>query len=192
MNIKLISGIRLSKNLVSDEVINASSGDISIGIDPVLPIVFESLRKYSGGKPLRINSAIRAPGNGVTGSAHFTGQAFDVHLDPDQKSKLKENLDDFLGDTFGNLYGFGVYPNFVHIDVKDKNVKNTWHSPGKKSVNIRHWSDRGEPLWLRLGSGGTTPEHGEKHEKKIDDLVFSDTTFIAFSLLVLAFLISRK
>lgn len=145
----------ISANLTSKEVQNAS--DVAaFDIDERLPKIFELVRKYSGGTPLSVSSSYRSEQKndkvgGTLGSSHTRGNAFDIPLNPTQKGLLRGALDRFLFEAVSlGLSGFGVYPTHIHIDTERDKVVNWWAiDESKTGYFIRHWSDRGEPEWLK-------------------------------------------
>jgi len=148
----------LSDHLSKKEVRVVSHSGVT-DIDSALPVLFEMLREYTGGSPLRLVSAGRRKHvqGSVKDSAHLDDAAFDVHLNPQQFAQLRENLDDFVRDAYlAGLGGFGVYPTSVHIDTQSDKAKNLWYVPGTDhAYQIRHWADRGAEFMLSPSPGAT-------------------------------------
>ena len=129
-------------------------------IDEKLPELFELVRKYAGGTSARVSNSIREPGSvakGAKNSSHHRGNAFDVDLTTAQLETLRQNLPAFLEEAvpFG-LGGLGVYPGHVHIDTETDGVAHYYKDETGYEWALRHWSDRGAPMWLTR-AGNVSP-----------------------------------
>lgn len=166
-------GDKLSDNITGAELLRASTWDKPEStINSALFPIFELLRQLSGGRSAKIHSAFRnfIPAGGSKNSAHLRGNAFDVHLDAEQKKELLANLRSFLVDARGlGLKGFAMYDWGVHIDVDDF-LPVSWYWGKESSANdgeswtvaIRHW---GQDIGLKK-QGRFTGSVQSEDEKK--------------------------
>jgi len=178
----------LSEHLTRSEV-RAKSTGLLRDIDARLPQLFELVRQYSGGLPIKINSAIRnfVPDGGVKRSEHMLGNAFDLGMLANQIKILRQNSKEFIEAVAyvmdGNTFGIGIYPWGVHIDTDGQNKANKyWASPdGGNEYLMRHWSDGVPLLFVSRGNLETTAPDGSlivdvdtnaDDEKSADDTAF--------------------
>jgi len=179
----------LSQHLSASEVEGAADV-VAFDLDARLPLIFELVRKYAGGTPLRVTSSFRTSAKnkdvgGVLGSSHTRGNAFDISLNPTQKGALKKNLDRFLLEAVdAGLSGFGVYPTHIHVDTERNKVVRWWHTGvGQPSFFVRHWSNRGEPEWLKVSMNPGTDF--SEDEIKEDSYNFDGSQYILLITLAL-------
>ena len=96
-------------------------------VDVVLLAILEIVRQHFDA-PVRITSGNRCFMHnefigGMPLSFHLVSKAADVQIDGVDPGKVYA----FLADKFTDNYGFGLYENFVHIDVGNR----VWRSEGK-------------------------------------------------------------
>lgn len=113
---------RLSKNFLRLEFVCKCGCGFDI-VDAELIYVLEKARKHFGDKPLHItfNGGCRCvEWNEKTGGAkqsrHLLGQAADHFI----HGVSHEDLQDYYLTHYPNQYGIGCYPNFTHIDVRER------------------------------------------------------------------------
>ncbi len=92
-------------------------------INPALIETLESIRRLIGNNPITITSGVRCEKHnkycgGAKNSQHLLGTAADIKCDI--KPKI---LADIINVNL-NVGGLGVYPGFVHIDVRS--IKARW------------------------------------------------------------------
>jgi len=90
----------------------------------ILAVMFEDLRLACGSKPLRIHSAYRTAAHnravgGARRSQHLRGLALD--LSPPVGMTVAEffHVIRGLARLFEQIRGIGVYPTFVHVDIRE-------------------------------------------------------------------------
>jgi len=192
MRVSIENDNMLSEHLSAAEVRAVSPAGWH-DIDAALPQIFEIVRKYSGGKPLKLTDAGRNPGdvkNSAENSAHFRGNALDIKMSKAALRQLKANLAEFMKEATGKgLYGFGVYPGHVHVDTEFENVKYYYTVPGVGyDYALRHWSEGG-PLWLiKSGNIEEIPTEGE-YAVKVERSPTVQASFNPFVVIVVLFLL---
>ena len=192
----------ISDNFTKSEIRNASTGTLR-DISGDLPLLAELVRAYSGGRAVKVNSAIRnfVPAGGVKNSAHMRGNALDLSLDGQQLATLKYNMTKFLQSAvkeYAVLGGFGIYPWGVHVDVERENITRSWADPQTPGVSfsIRHW---GEPPYLVPGASflgepdfDASGAESVDVEKEADDANFFQrvkNNFVLLAILVGGFIL---
>ena len=118
-----MSNEMLSEHFSKKEMECRCCGDLKINMALVLAL--EDLRKLTGGKEITVNCAYRCPKHnaevgGVSDSQHLLGNAADIKckgLTPKQLAALAEKVERF------NKGGIGIYPTFVHVDVRNKRAR---------------------------------------------------------------------
>lgn len=93
------------------------------GIDPILVLKLEILRKMLGNKPIIINSGYRCHAyntkvGGVSKSQHLYGTAADISVRGISSSKVAEVAEQVFWDG-----GLGRYNNFTHVDTRGRRVR---------------------------------------------------------------------
>lgn len=87
--------------------------------------ILEKIREHFG-VPVRINSGVRCATHnknvgGATSSQHLCGTAADIRVDGVSPTKVAEYAETLLPNTGG----IGIYPTFVHVDVRK--TKSRWN-----------------------------------------------------------------
>jgi uncharacterized protein YcbK (DUF882 family) len=91
-------------------------------IDIKLIMLCEIVRILNGNKPTIISSGRRCPDHnkevgGGPQSQHLYGKAADIYVDD------PENVYSELCKLFPDHFGFGLYPNRVHVDIRIKKAR---------------------------------------------------------------------
>jgi len=122
---------RLSKNFTFTEF---ASKD---GAEPT-PDVLENLRKLTrnlevirehfGNVPIKINSGWRSPAHnakigGVKNSQHVKGKAADIVIKGFTPRQIAAELEKLIEAKKISQGGIGVYPNFLHYDIRGKKAR---------------------------------------------------------------------
>ena len=89
-------------------------------VDVQLMQVLNDLRNHFG-QPITINSGFRCPSHnkaigGSPISQHMYGKAADIVV----KNINPIAVFGYLVTSYPDRYGFGVYDNFIHVDVREK------------------------------------------------------------------------
>ncbi|MFA5630330.1 MAG: D-Ala-D-Ala carboxypeptidase family metallohydrolase [Porticoccaceae bacterium] len=87
-------------------------------VDTELINVLQEIR-YRFGKPITITSGCRcashnAKVNGAKGSQHMLGRAADIKV----ADTSPKDVYDYLTAAYPDVYGFGLYPTFTHVDTR--------------------------------------------------------------------------
>jgi uncharacterized protein YcbK (DUF882 family) len=93
----------------------------------ILAEQLQELRDYLN-KPITINSGYRSPkhnraSNGVRNSQHVLGTAADISVEGLSSKKVHEAIEILIMDKAMLQGGVGLYPNFVHYDVRIKKAR---------------------------------------------------------------------
>jgi hypothetical protein len=97
----------------------AASGE-EAQIDPRLVEVLMSISQYFDGKPLHLVSAHRIQGRGTSKTSYHTkGMAADVAVRGEKVHDVRKAA------VAAGAWGVGVYPSFVHVDVR-RDVPYKW------------------------------------------------------------------
>lgn len=149
--ISILGDGKMSPNFSAAEVRAKSTGDLH-DMDSNVFRLAELVRKYAGGTPVKINSAIRnfVPSGGVQDSAHMRGNALDIGLNPEQMRIFRANTTQFFNDADGVLGGFGTYTWGVHVDTEFAKVANIW-TDGGHNYALRYWDKSGNPVMYLVG-----------------------------------------
>jgi len=122
---------RLSKNF------NFSEFASKDGAEPT-PDVLENLRKLTrnlevirehfGNVPIKINSGWRSPAHnakigGVKNSQHVKGKAADIVIKGFTPRQIAAELEKLIAAKKISQGGIGVYPNFLHYDIRGKKAR---------------------------------------------------------------------
>ncbi len=123
---------RLSKNF------NFSEFASKDGAEPT-PDVLENLRKLArnlevirahfGNVPIKINSGWRSPAynktipNAATNSQHVKGKAADIVIKGFTPRQIASELEKLIEAKKISQGGIGVYPNFLHYDIRGKKAR---------------------------------------------------------------------
>lgn len=122
---------RLSKNF------NFSEFASKDGAEPT-PDVLENLRKLAknlevirahfGNVPIKINSGWRSPAHnakigGVKNSQHVKGKAADIVIKGYTPRQIAAELEKLIEAKKISQGGIGVYPNFLHYDIRGKKAR---------------------------------------------------------------------
>lgn len=94
--------------------------------------VFERIRELIGNKPITILSAYRTPTwnkkiGGAKASQHMQGRALDLKTPKGYTTIQFYKLIKANCDRFG-IHGIGLYPTFVHIDIRPTDHLVVWSS----------------------------------------------------------------
>lgn len=104
--------------------------------------VFELLRKICGNQPLQILSAYRTPAHnksigGAQNSQHMQGRALDIKPPIGFPLRILYNhVYELAGMTA--IRGIGMYPTFVHIDIRPTERLIAWNGKGLKDDSPRN------------------------------------------------------
>lgn len=87
--------------------------------------VLEVIREACGGRPVRITSGYRSPAHnakvgGAQHSQHMEGKAADIEIDGMLPSAVHKVILDLYGSGAIEIGGLGVYPNWCHVDIRDR------------------------------------------------------------------------
>lgn len=100
-----------------------------------LSMMFEDIRSLYD-KPITILSAYRTPAwnkhvGGARNSQHVEGRALDLR--PPKGVKLQKFYNDIRANVkeFG-IHGIGLYPTFVHVDIRPTKTLAVWSGNGVK------------------------------------------------------------
>ena len=90
-----------------------------------LASVFEGLRTFIGGKPMRIGSGYRTPAwnrkqGGAPSSQHVQGRALDPHRPKGMQLAVFHRKASEYADTDSRIGGIGFYRWGVHIDTRPR------------------------------------------------------------------------
>lgn len=115
--------LKISKNFQVKEFACKDGSDIIL-INTELVDILQIIRDFFG-SPVIINSAYRTPAHnkkvgGVDDSVHLYGSAADITV----RGVKSNDVYDFVNKLFPDKYGLGLYPTFVHIDVRP--IKSRW------------------------------------------------------------------
>lgn len=80
------------------------------------------------GKPIKINSGYRSPEHnksigGVSNSQHVKGKAADFVISGYTPQQIAHELENLIALKKISQGGIGVYPNFVHYDIRGKKAR---------------------------------------------------------------------
>lgn len=115
--------VKLSPNFKVSEFRCKDNSDV-IFIAPALVDILQAIRNHYG-KAVNINSAYRTPTynkkvGGATYSQHLYGTAADIRINGVKPKDLAAYIETLMP----NYGGIGIYPTFVHVDIRDK--KSRW------------------------------------------------------------------
>lgn len=114
---------KLSENFKVRELA-CKDGSDTIFIDSALVRLVQEIRDYFG-KPVIINSGYRTESynkkiGGATYSQHLYGKAADIRIAGVSPKEIAK----FVETRIPNTGGIGLYPSFVHVDVRS--TKSRW------------------------------------------------------------------
>lgn len=80
------------------------------------------------GEPIRINSGYRTPSynkkiGGVSNSQHVQAKAADIVVKSKSPKELAAFIETLISNGTLHFGGMGVYPGFVHVDVRDEKAR---------------------------------------------------------------------
>lgn len=115
---------KLSENFKVRELA-CKDGSDTIFIDSALVRLVQEIRDYFG-KPVIINSGYRTESynkkiGGATYSQHLYGKAADIRIAGVSPKEIAK----FVETRIPNTGGIGIYPSFVHVDVRS--TKSRWN-----------------------------------------------------------------
>lgn len=115
-------GTNISHNFKVKEF-KCNDGSDPIFISSDLTYYLQKVRDHFG-QPVIINSAYRTPEynkkiGGASKSQHMNGTAVDFYI----KNVKPTTIRDYLETLVPYTCGIGVYPNFVHFDVRKKRTR---------------------------------------------------------------------
>jgi uncharacterized protein YcbK (DUF882 family) len=108
----------------------------------VLADEFEAIRKLCGDRPLVVLSGYRTSDwnrrvGGVPASQHVRGRALDIRC-PGKSVEWLENRVRLRIYTPGSaIHGLGLYPSFVHVDIRPGTRLATWHGTRPKADAVK-------------------------------------------------------
>lgn len=116
--------VKLSNNFKVNEFRCKDNSDV-IFIAPDLVDILQAIRNHYG-KAVNINSAYRTPTynkkvGGATYSQHLYGTAADIRINGVKPKDLAAYIETLMP----NYGGIGIYPTFVHVDIRK--VKSRWN-----------------------------------------------------------------
>lgn len=116
--------VKLSNNFKANEFRCKDNSDV-IFIAPALVDILQAIRNHYG-KAVNINSAYRTPAynkkvGGATYSQHLYGTAADIRINGVKPKDLAAYIETLMP----NYGGIGIYPTFVHVDIRK--VKSRWN-----------------------------------------------------------------
>ena len=116
--------VKLSDNFKVNEFRCKDNSDV-IFIAPELVVILQKIRDHYG-KAVNINSAYRTPTynkkvGGATYSQHLYGTAADIRINGVKPKDLAAYIETLMP----NYGGIGIYPTFVHVDIRK--VKSRWN-----------------------------------------------------------------
>ena len=116
--------VKLSDNFKVNEFRCKDNSDV-IFIAPALVDILQAIRNHYG-KAVNINSAYRTPTynkkvGGATYSQHLYGTAADIRINGVKPKDLAAYIETLMP----NYGGIGIYPTFVHVDIRK--VKSRWN-----------------------------------------------------------------
>jgi len=89
----------------------------------------ETIRKHFGNVPIKINSGWRSPAynktipNAAKNSMHVKGKAADFVIKGFTPVQIAAELEKLIAAKKISQGGIGVYPNFVHYDIRGKKAR---------------------------------------------------------------------
>lgn len=115
--------MKLSSHFDSSEFVCRHCGSLGPGISPKLIAKLETLRERIE-QPIYISSGYRCPAHnkaigGASRSQHLKGTAADIVAKGSTPAQLKAACEL----TFGYRSGIGLYPGFVHVDVRNGHAR---------------------------------------------------------------------
>ena len=115
--------VKLSPNFKVSEFRCKDNSDV-IFIAPALVDILQAIRNHYG-KAVNINSAYRTPTynkkvGGATYSQHLYGTAADIRINGVKPKDLAAYIETLMP----NYGGIGIYPTFVHVDIRK--TKSRW------------------------------------------------------------------
>lgn len=116
--------VKLSANFKVNEFRCKDNSDV-IFIAPELVELLQRIRDHYG-KAVNINSAYRTPAynkkvGGATYSQHQYGTAADIRINGVKPKDLAAYIETLMP----NYGGIGIYPSFVHVDIRP--TKSRWN-----------------------------------------------------------------
>ena len=116
--------VKLSNNFTVNEFRCKDNSDV-IFIAPALVDILQAIRNHYG-KAVNINSAYRTPTynkkvGGATYSQHLYGTAADIRINGVKPKDLAAYIETLMP----NYGGIGIYPTFVHVDIRK--TKSRWN-----------------------------------------------------------------
>jgi uncharacterized protein YcbK (DUF882 family) len=121
---------RLSKNFTLDEFKSADGAEFPADVVNNLRQLAKNLQVIRDHfqKPIKINSGWRSPEHnkkvgGVSNSQHVKGKAADIVITGVTPGQLAAELEKLIEAKKISQGGIGVYPNFVHYDIRGKKAR---------------------------------------------------------------------
>lgn len=121
---------RLSKNFTLDEFASKDGAQTPESVLENLRELAKNLQVLRDivGKPIKINSGYRSPEHnksvgGVKNSMHVQGKAADIVIEGLTPSQVAEQLEILIGSKRIKQGGLGIYPTFVHYDIRGKKAR---------------------------------------------------------------------
>lgn len=117
--------MKLTKNFDSNEFNCHDGTAVPDELMPNVKKLAQQLQRLRDelGEPIHINSGYRSPAynkkiGGVQDSQHVQGKAADITVKSKSPKQLAAIIESLIKD--GSLYfgGIGVYPGFVHVDIR--------------------------------------------------------------------------
>lgn len=134
-NLVVSRDVKVSKDFKLREF-SSKDGSKEIKLDYRLVKKLQELRDWIG-QPILITSGYRSPNHntkvgGAKASQHLLGTAADIQIkgiDPKTVAKYAQEL---------GFTGIGIYPNFTHVDVREKESKwGDWNGVNSKKLKPR-------------------------------------------------------
>lgn len=121
---------KLTKNFTLDEFQSKDGAempaDVLVNIKKLAKNL-QVIRDYFN-LPIKINSAYRSPAHnakvgGVKNSQHVKGQAADIVIQGKTPREIAEQLEKLIFEKKISQGGIGIYPTFVHYDIRGKKTR---------------------------------------------------------------------
>ena len=121
---------RLSKNFTLQEFASKDGAQTPESVLDNLRELAKNLQVLRDiiGKPIKINSGYRSPEHnksvgGVKNSMHVQGKAADIVIEGLTPRQVAEQLEILIASKRIKQGGLGIYPTFVHYDIRGKKAR---------------------------------------------------------------------
>lgn len=121
---------KLTKNFSLNEFASADGAEFPADVIENLRQLAKNLQVIRDhyGKPIKINSGWRSPAHnksvgGAKNSQHVQGKAADIKIDGVKPAQLGAEIEKLIEAKKIRQGGLGIYPNFVHYDIRGKKAR---------------------------------------------------------------------